>query len=191
MSSARSIETKSRIRIRLSIEVVAERPVSTAAVPSCASLVLKSTAIFIKLIGGVWIICETILVCGIDFLSLDIELAELVHIIEHLMAHFHSFSGLFKRILMPVDLRKDSTVLQLELANDEDLSHSVGNALLFQIEHTRGQLFKSMLDALGTFFQHLHLLVAQRHVVKHYEQMINVSPARGEVNGVHDTICFL
>ena len=48
-----------------------------------------------------------------------------------------------------------------------------------------------MLDALGTFFQHLHFLVAQGHVVKHNEQMINVSPAGGEVNGVHDTICFL
>ena len=111
MSSTRSIEAKSRISIRLSIEVVAERPVPAATVPSCASLVLESTAIFIKLIRGVWIICETILVSSIDFLSLDVELAELVHIIEHLMAYFHSFSGLFERILMPVDLRKNSTVL--------------------------------------------------------------------------------
>ena len=191
MSSARSIETKSRISIRLSIEVVAERPVPAATVSSCASLVLKSTAIFIKLIRGVWIICEAILVSSINFLSLDIELAELVHIIEHLMAHFHSFSSLFKCILVPVDLWKNSTVLQLKLANDEDLSHSVGNALLLQIEHTRGQLFKSMLDALGTFFQHLHFLVAQGHVVKHYEQMIDISPAGGEVNSIHNTICFL
>jgi hypothetical protein len=111
MSSARSVEAESGISIRLSIEVVAERPVSAATVPSCASLVLKSTAIFIKLIRCVWIICETILVRSIDFLSLDIELAELVHIIEHLMAHFHSFSGLFKRILVSVNLRKNSTVL--------------------------------------------------------------------------------
>ena len=191
MSSARSVEAESGISIRLSIEVVAERPVSAATVPSCASLVLKSTAIFIKLIRCVWIICETILVRSIDFLSLDIELAELVHIIEHLMAHFHSFSGLFKRILMSVNLRKNSTVLQLKLADDEDLSHSVGNALLLQVEHARGQLLKSMLDALGTFFQHLHLLVAQGHVVKHNEQMINISPAGGEVDGIHDTICFL
>ena len=107
------------------------------------------------------------------------------------MAHFHSFSGLFKRILMSVNLRKNSTVLQLKLADDEDLSHSVGNALLLQVEHARGQLLKSMFDALGTFFQHLHFLVAQGHVVKHNEQMINISPAGGEVNGVHDTICFL
>ena len=48
-----------------------------------------------------------------------------------------------------------------------------------------------MLNALGTFFQHLHLLVAQGHVVEHNEQMVNVSPARREVNGVHDAICFL
>ena len=111
MSSARSIEAKARISIRLSIEVVAERPVPAATVPSCASLVLKSTAIFIKLIRGVWIIGKAVLIRGIDFLSLHIELAELVHIIEHLMTHFHAFSCLLKCILVPVDLRENGTVL--------------------------------------------------------------------------------
>lgn len=110
MSSARSIEAKARISIRLSIEVVAERPVSAATIP-CTSLILKSTAIFVKLIRGVWIIGKAVLIRGIDFLSLHIELAELVHIIEHLMTHFHAFSCLLKCILVPVDLRENSTVL--------------------------------------------------------------------------------
>jgi len=85
----------------------------------------------------------------VDLLSLDIELAELVHVVDHLVAELDSFSGLFKSIFVSVDLTENGTVLQLEFPNDEYLSHSVADALFFKVEHAGGQVVEAVLDALG------------------------------------------
>jgi hypothetical protein len=99
-----------------------------------------------------------------------------MHIVEHLVTHLNALSCLVKSIFVSMNLGKDGTVLQLELANYEDLSHSVRDAFFFEIEHTCWHLLESMFNALSTFFKHLHLLVAESHVMKHYEEMINISP---------------
>ena len=48
-----------------------------------------------------------------------------------------------------------------------------------------------MFDALGALFEHLHLLVAERHVVEQDEQVEAVSAAQVEVHHVHDPVRLL
>jgi hypothetical protein len=136
-------------------------------------LLLKSAAVLVKglLVGCVLHISlfHLVLVRIIYFLPLDIELAQLVHIIDHMVAHLDTLSGLLQGILVLMDLGEDGAVLQFQLANDEHLSHSVGNAFLLKVEQAHWEVLKGMLDALGALFQHLHLLVAQGHIVKHHK----------------------
>lgn len=54
-----------------------------------------------------------------------------MHIVDHVVAHFHAFSRLLQGVLVPVNLRQNGAVLQLQLADDEDLSHSIRDALFF------------------------------------------------------------
>lgn len=79
-----------------------------------------------------------ILILCIDFFSFDVKLAQLMHIINHLMAHFDSFSSLIKSIFVSVNLRQNSTILQLELTDDENFSHSIWNTFFLQIDQTNG-----------------------------------------------------
>jgi hypothetical protein len=39
---------------------------------------------------------------------------------------------------MLVDLRQDGAILELELTDYENFSHSVGNAFLFEVQHAGG-----------------------------------------------------
>lgn len=52
-------------------------------------------------------------------------------------------------------------------------------------------MIESMLYALGALLEHLHLLVAESHVVEHYEEVVHVSPAALKINGVHDPVGLL
>ena len=132
-----------------------------------------------------------ILIGIIDLFSLDIELAQLMHIVNHVVAHFDSLSCLLKSILVLVNLGQDGAVLQLQLADDKHFPHAVGDAFLLQVQHASRQVLKGMLDALGAFLKHLHLLVAQGHVVEHHEQVVLISTTRGEIYCVHNAIGFL
>jgi len=107
------------------------------------------------------------------------------------MAYLHTFSCLLKSILVSVNLGQYSTILQLEFPDNEYLSHPVGNALFFKIEKAQRKLLECMLYTLGAFLQHLHLLVAQRHIVEHDEQMVHISATSCEIYGVHDSIGLL
>ena len=130
-------------------------------------------------------------VCSVDFLSFDVKRTESVHIIDHLVAYLHTFSCLLKSILVSVNLRQYSAILQLEFPNNKYLPHPVGNALFFEIEEAQRKLLKCMLYTLGAFLQHLHLLVAQRHIVEHDEQMVHISATSCEIYSVHDSIGLL
>jgi len=61
----------------------------------------------------------------VDHLSLDIKLAQLQHIINHLMTDFNSLPRLLQCILMSMYLRQYRTILQLKFSNDENLPHPV------------------------------------------------------------------
>lgn len=84
----------------------AERSIPASA--PIVSFLFKSTAILIEglLIGALGLISlfHIFLVRSVDLFPLDIELAQLVHIIDHVMANFHSLSRLFKGIFMFMDL---------------------------------------------------------------------------------------
>ena len=111
-------------------EETAERPISTSA----TLLVFEPTAVVVEGLSFRIVLGFSslllVLVCVVDLLPLDIELAQLIHIINHLVAHFHAFPRLIERILVAVDLGEDGAVLQLQFSNYEDLPHPVGNALL-------------------------------------------------------------
>ena len=84
----------------------AERSVSTGA--SIVSFLLKSAAVLVEGLFvsafGLISLFHIFLVRSVDLFPLDIELAQLVHIIDHVMANFHSLSRLFKGIFMFMDL---------------------------------------------------------------------------------------
>ena len=108
----------------------AERSVSTAVIRS--SLAFEPAAVLFQLVRVVVFSCLIlILVSIINFLSIDVELTELVHIVDHLVAHLDTLSCLVQGILVAMDLRQDSTVLKFELGNYKDLSHAVRDALFF------------------------------------------------------------
>ena len=132
-----------------------------------------------------------ILVCIIDLFTLDVELAELVHVIDHVVADLDTLSRLLQGVLVLMNLGQDGAVLQFQLPNNEHFSHSVRNAFLFQIEEAHGEVLEGMLDALGALFKHLHLLVAQGHIVEHNEEMVLVPATGCEIYGIHDAIGFL
>jgi len=52
-------------------------------------------------------------------------------------------------------------------------------------------MLEGVLNALSTFLQHLHFLIAERHIMEHNEQVVHVPSARPEINCIHDTIGFL
>lgn len=90
-----------------------------------------------------------------------------------------------------MDLRENSAVLEFELANYEKLAHPERYALLLEVDEVDGQMVKSMLYALCALLQHLHLLVAESHIMEHDKKVVEVSTALREINGVHYSISFL
>ena len=48
-----------------------------------------------------------------------------------------------------------------------------------------------MLNALGALLEHLHLLVAESHVMEHYEEMVHISTAALKIYGIHDPVSLL
>jgi hypothetical protein len=65
----------------------------------------------------------------------------------------------------------------LKTANYHQFGHSVADAFLLEADRLGGKLFEGLVNARSAFFKHLHFLVAERHVVKHYEQMVSISAA--------------
>ena len=132
-----------------------------------------------------------VFVLVIQFFPLHVKLAQLVHVVDHLVADFDSFSGLFEGVFVSVDLGENSAVLQFQLSNYVHFPHPVGNAFLFEVYQRYGQVLEGVFNALGAFLQQLHLLVAQSHVVKHYEQVVNVSFAICEIYSIHNPVGLL
>ena len=52
-------------------------------------------------------------------------------------------------------------------------------------------MLKGVFDALGTLLEHLHLLIAESHIVEHNKEMVHVPATAVKVYGIHDTICLL
>jgi hypothetical protein len=105
----------------------AEAPV--AACGPIISFVLEAATVLIKnlILRYVlrFMLVLIVLVNSVNFLSLNVKLTKLLHIIDHLVTDFDTFSGLIKCVLVSMDLGQDGAVLQLELADDEDFSHSI------------------------------------------------------------------
>ena len=81
---------------------------SVSAGASIVSFLFKSTAVLVEGLFvsafGLISLFHFFLVSSVDLFPLDIELAQLVHIIDHVVADFHSLSRLFKGIFMFMDL---------------------------------------------------------------------------------------
>ena len=54
---------------------------------------------------------QFVLVGCVDLFSLDIEFAQLLHVVNHLVTDLDSFSGLLQGIFVPVDLTQNGAVL--------------------------------------------------------------------------------
>jgi hypothetical protein len=151
----------------------AERSVSTAIAPS--SLAFKATIVILAVLFKLLVGRLVLLKLMVNLFSVYVELTKLVHVINHLVTYFHSFPCLFKCVFVSVNLREDSTVLKLQFSNHEHFSHSVTNALLLEIQKCKRHVIKGMFNTLSTFFQQLHLLVTQSHVMEHNEDVVDVS----------------
>lgn len=81
--------------------------------------------------------------------------------------------------------------MHLQTTNYHKFAHAIAYAFFFQVDACAWKLFKCLVDAAGALFEHLHLLIAQRHVVKHNEEMVLVSSADVEVNHIHDAVRLL
>ena len=107
------------------------------------------------------------------------------------MAEAHALPRLLKGILVPVNLREDGAELHLEARDDDELAHAVADGALLEIQVVHAEVVKRLVNAAGALLEHLHLLVAQRHVVEHHEKVKLVAPAGFEIDHVHDTIRLL
>lgn len=92
---------------------------------------------------------------------------------------------------MSVYLRENSTELHLQPADNAQLPHAIGYLAFFKAETARRHLLESLIDATSALLEHLHLLVAQGHVMEHHEQLKPVAPTTREVNHVHDPVGLL
>ena len=70
-------------------------------------------------------------------------------------------------------------------------AHPIRDALLLKVELVSWDILQGLLDALGAFFEHLKLLVAQSHVVEKYEQVEFVAAAHIEIDDIHDPVGLL
>lgn len=129
---------KTRVRLLLT-KKTAEGPIP--ALTTVAALIVETAAVVLKclLIGIVLRVVVALQLAYVDvsvvqLFSLDVELAQLVHIVYHVMAHFHAFSCLLQGVLVPVNLRQDGTILKFQLSDDEDLPHPVRDALFLQVD---------------------------------------------------------
>ena len=69
--------------------------------------------------------------------------------------------------------------------------HPIRDALLLKVELVSRDVLQGLLDALGAFFEHLKLLIAQSHVVEKYEQVEFVATAQIEIDYIHDPVGLL
>ena len=107
------------------------------------------------------------------------------------MSDPYAFFRLIQCILMPVNLGQDGSILELKFANQLQLPHPVGDTSLIQTELISRHKLKSLFYTLGTFLQHLQLLIAECHVVKEDKQVELVSSAHLKVNHVHYAVSLL
>ena len=67
----------------------------------------------------------TLLVGLVDLFPFDVKHAQLMHVIDQLVAYLHSFMRLTQSVLVSMNLAQDCAVLQFQLSNYEDLAHAV------------------------------------------------------------------
>ena len=98
--------------------------------------------------GGSALLCEASVVLGqvavalvtselygvLDLFPLSVELREVLEVVDEQVTELDSLSGLLESVLVAVHLRENGAVLHLELAQDLQLLHAVGDALLLQVE---------------------------------------------------------
>jgi len=96
-----------------------------------------------------------------------------------------------KSVFVLMNLRQNGTELHLQTTYYHKLAHAVADAFFFEVDACAWQLFERLVNAACTLFQHLHFLIAKRHVMKHYEQMVFVSSAHIEVYHIHDAVRLL
>ena len=75
-----------------------------------------------------------VLVGVVQLLPLHVEERQLVHVMDHLVADTAALTCLLQRILVSMYLTEDGAVLQLQLAQDEHLTHPVRDALLLEVD---------------------------------------------------------
>jgi len=81
--------------------------------------------------------------------------------------------------------------LHLEPGYNDQFAHPVADRTLFQVEIVHREVFESLVDAGGTFFKHLHLLIAEGHIVEHHEEVEFVSATRFKIDYVHNPVSLL
>ena len=76
-----------------------------------------------------------------------------------------------------MDLRKDGAELHLQARNNDKLAHAIADRALLQIQIVHWKVVESLVDTRCTFLEHLHLLIAQRHIVEHHKEMELITSA--------------
>ena len=107
------------------------------------------------------------------------------------MAESDTLTSLLQCILVTMNLGENGTELHLQTRYDHQFSHPITDALLIEVDRVHRQLLKGLIYARCTLLEHLHLLVAESHIVEHYEQMVFISSTCFEIDHVHDTVGFL
>ena len=67
------------------------------------------------------------------------------------MAEAHTFSCLFKRILMPMNLGEDGTELHLQARDDHKFTHAVADGAFLKVEVVHTEIVEGLVDAASTF----------------------------------------
>ena len=107
------------------------------------------------------------------------------------MAKTNAFPCLLQRIFVPMNLGQDGTELHLKARDDDEFAHSITNGTFLKVEVVHAEVVEGLIYAAGTLLKHLHLLIAERHIVEHDEKMKLVAPASLEIYHVHDPVGLL
>lgn len=126
-----------------------------------------------------------------DIFPPDIEEAQLPQIVDEQVAQSDSLSRLLQSIFVAVDLRQYGTKLHLQPSDDDKLAHSIAYGAFLEVQVVHRQVVQRLVDARGALLQHLHLLVAQRHIVEHDEEVKLVPAAGFKIDHVHDPVGLL
>ena len=107
------------------------------------------------------------------------------------MAQSDSLPRLLQSIFVAVDLRQYGTKLHLQPSDDDKLAHSIAYGAFLEVQVVHRQVVQRLVDARSALLQHLHLLVAQRHIVEHDEEVELVPTAGFKIYHVHNPVGLL